>query len=168
MSHQPFVRAGDRLEFPNPVILSLERMGLLEGVAVNDFDSPISAHDAARQPDLTVTATADRTDQFVVGNLRKSMHFVRAGCDAVQRCLPNSGRKRVVAHGTVSLSPLLPGNRLIFQLRHWTILRSEHSQGQRLPVVALPARWKRRQLPIQLHGGQLLADEAKVPKLDGA
>ena len=166
MSHQPFVRAGDRLEFPNPVILSLERMGLLEGVAVNDFDSPISAHDAARQPDLTVTATADRTDQFVVGNLRKTMQSVRAGCYAVQRCLPSSSRKPVVVHGTVSFSPLR-GNCLIFQFPPWTILPCEHSQGHRLRVDDGPARSKWRQLPIQLHCGQLLADEAQVPKLDG-
>ena len=88
-------------------------MRLFEGVAVNDFDGTISAHDAARQPDLTVAATANGTNQFVVGNLRKRMQSAGAGCCAVQRCLSSSGRKRVVAHRRASFSPLLPGNCLL-------------------------------------------------------
>ena len=41
----------------------------------------------------------------------------------------------------------------------------EHRDGERPEVLFRRARWQRRQIPIQVHGGQLLADESQIPKL---
>src|SRR5262249_26061415 len=65
---KPLVQARNRLIFSNAGEFSLERALIVKGTAVDDLDGPIYSHLGAAKHDLPVTAPANATQQFVLGD----------------------------------------------------------------------------------------------------
>jgi hypothetical protein len=64
------MRPGDRLELLDALELAVERAGVREITAIDDFYRAELTKDVTRQPHLAVAPTADAAEQFVVGNDR--------------------------------------------------------------------------------------------------
>src|SRR6516225_6310059 len=62
------MRAGDGFEGFDAGELALERAVMVETGAVDDLDGTVNPEPIAGEPDLTVGARGDGTDQFVLGN----------------------------------------------------------------------------------------------------
>ena len=110
------MRPRNRFELLNPGEFSFVGALILEAIAIDDFHRPISAHDVARQPDLAVAATANGSDQFVVGYLRWRTWRSRASRRAIQRRSGRSDLGHVVLHKTFSSSSVFAWN-----LHHSTV-----------------------------------------------
>ena len=60
-------------EFLDAFELALKGVLVAKVVPIHHLDGPERADDVARQPDLAVGATTDGLEQFVVGDLRRSV-----------------------------------------------------------------------------------------------
>ena len=72
---EPVVRAGDRLERRHSLKLPVESALALEGVPINHLHRPQRSGQAARQPNLAVTAPPDDAEHFMIGNRRNAHCF---------------------------------------------------------------------------------------------
>ncbi len=76
---EPIVRARDRLEGRHAVEFPLKRTLVGKGVAADHLYGAQRAGEPARQPDFAVSAPADGTQHFVVGNSRPAQSGVGHG-----------------------------------------------------------------------------------------
>src|SRR5439155_20993163 len=67
--HETLVSAGDRFEFLDAAEFTLVRSVMCESLPVDNFHSAIGAQSIPREPDFTVAAASDLTDEFVIGNI---------------------------------------------------------------------------------------------------
>ena len=67
--HQAVVRTGNRLEFKQALEFALEMLDVLKSLLVDDFHRAHRADGVKGQPDFTVTASPDQTEQLVIGDL---------------------------------------------------------------------------------------------------
>ncbi len=77
-----FVAARNRFEAADAGELAFVGSGVLEVVAIDDFDGAPGAEGVAGEPDFAVSALADAPDQLVIGNVwRRVAHRLqrRAG-----------------------------------------------------------------------------------------
>jgi hypothetical protein len=65
------VRAGDRLEALNAFEFTLERACVAETTPINHLYHAEFTEDVPREPHFAITAPADATEHFVVGNGRR-------------------------------------------------------------------------------------------------
>src|SRR5207247_8922537 len=66
--HQPRMRARDGHELLDAPELALERIITLEVLAFDNLDRMKSSDDVASQPDFSVSAFADATNELMIGN----------------------------------------------------------------------------------------------------